>query len=65
MDPTEQTNLGASNPAQVAELKAALAEQRRGARPALCPATGAMPVMIDKTLEEKATTADEYIYWPG
>ena len=65
VDPTEQTNLAASNPAKVAELKAAIAEHRRGGRSALFPATGAMPVTIDKTLEEKATTADEYIYWPG
>ncbi|MCW5761017.1 MAG: sulfatase-like hydrolase/transferase, partial [Phenylobacterium sp.] len=65
VDPTEQTNLAAANPAKVAELKAALAEHHRGARKALFPATGAMPVVIDKTLEQKATKADEYIYWPG
>lgn len=65
VDPTERNNLAAANPAKVAELKAAIAEHRRGARSALYPAAGQMPVVIDKTLEEKATKADEYIYWPG
>ncbi|MDZ4371837.1 MAG: sulfatase-like hydrolase/transferase [Phenylobacterium sp.] len=65
VDPTERKNLAAANPAKVAELKAAILEHRRGAKPALFPATGAMPVMVDKTLEQKATKADEYIYWPG
>lgn len=64
-DPTERNNVAAANPAKVAELKAAIAEHRRGARPALYPATGQMPVVIDKTLEQKATKADEYINWPG
>lgn len=65
VDPTEQTNLAAANPAKVAELKAALAEHRRGGKTALYPYTGEMPVTVDKTLEQKATEADEYIYWPG
>jgi len=65
VDPTEQTNLAAANPAKVAELKAALAEHRRGGKTALYPYTGEMPVTVDKTLEQKAAEADEYIYWPG
>jgi uncharacterized sulfatase len=65
VDPTEQRNLAAANPAKVAELKAAIAAHRQGGREALFPATGRMPVMVDKTLEEKATKDDEYIYWPG
>ena len=64
-DPTERTNLAASNPAKVAELKAAIAEHRRGGKGPLYPYVGEMPVTIDKTLEQKATEADEYIYWPG
>ncbi|MCC7268370.1 MAG: sulfatase-like hydrolase/transferase [Caulobacteraceae bacterium] len=65
VDPTEQQNLAAANPAKVAELKAAIAEHRRGGKSALFPYTGQMPVTVDKTLEQKATAADEYIYWPG
>ena len=64
-DPTEKTNLAASNPVKVAELKAAIAAHRRGSKTALYPYVGEMPVTIDKTLEQKATEADEYIYWPG
>jgi len=65
VDPTEKTNLAASNPAKVAELKAAIAEHRRGGKTALYPYVGQIPVTIDKTLEQKATESDEYIYWPG
>ncbi|HYD44567.1 MAG TPA: sulfatase-like hydrolase/transferase, partial [Phenylobacterium sp.] len=36
-DPTERRNLAQANPAKVAELKAALAEHRRGGKPALYP----------------------------
>jgi arylsulfatase A-like enzyme len=64
-DPTEKTNLAASNPAKVEELKAAIAEHRRGAKTALYPFVGQIPVAIDKTLEQKSTQADEFIYWPG
>ena len=64
-DPTEKTNLAASNPAKVEELKAAIAEHRRGGKTALYPFVGQMPVTIDKTLEQKSTEADEFIYWPG
>ena len=65
VDPTERTDLAAANPAKVAELKAAIAEHRRGGRGPLYPAAGEMPIMIDKTLEQKATKADAFIYWPG
>lgn len=64
-DPTEPNNLAADNPAKVTELKAAIAEHRRGGKSALYPYAGQMPVTIDKTLEQKASPADEYIYWPG
>jgi arylsulfatase A-like enzyme len=64
-DPTEQTNLAAANPAKVSELKAALAAHRKDSRGPLYPAAGEMPVTIDKTLEQKATKSDEFIYWPG
>jgi uncharacterized sulfatase len=64
-DPTEQTNLAASMPEKVAELKALLAAHNATQRAPLFPALGEMPVTIDKTLEEPATKDDEYIYWPG
>jgi arylsulfatase A-like enzyme len=64
-DPTEKVNLAAQRPDKVAELKALLAQHRKGGRKPLYPAAGEMPVSIDKTLEEKATPQDEYVYWPG
>jgi arylsulfatase A-like enzyme len=58
-DPTERTNLAAARPEKVAELKALLAAHRAHGRPALYPYAAEVPVMVDKTLEEKATAADE------
>jgi arylsulfatase A-like enzyme len=64
-DPTEQTNLAASNPEKVAELKALLAAHQAAGRRPLFPNVGSVPVMVDKTLGDPATEADEFVYWPG
>lgn len=64
-DPTEKVNLAERHPEKVAELKTLLADHNATQREPLFPAVGEMPVTIDKTLEEKATADDEYIYWPG
>ncbi|MDP3116372.1 MAG: sulfatase-like hydrolase/transferase, partial [Phenylobacterium sp.] len=64
-DPTEQTNLAEANPQKVAELKALLAAHQAAGRGALFPNVGSVPVTVDKTLEEPATKADEFVYWPG
>ena len=64
-DPTERTNLAASRPDKVAELKALIAEHRAGGRQPLYPAAGELPVVVDKTLAEPATAEEEYVYWPG
>lgn len=64
-DPTEQNNLAERRPEKVAELKALIAAHRRGGRTPLYPYAGEVPVTVDKTLEQKATADDEYVYWPG
>ena len=64
-DPTEQTNLAEANPQKVAELKALLAAHQASGRGPLFPNVGSVPVMIDKTLADPATEADEFVYWPG
>ena len=64
-DPTEQTNLAEANPQKVAELKALLAAHQAAGRGPLFPNVGSVPVMIDKTLADPATEADEFVYWPG
>ena len=64
-DPTEQTNLAASEPARVAHLQRLLdahnAEQAEPAWPALIEA----PINIDKSLIEPDAPDDEHIYWPN
>lgn len=64
-DPTEKKNLATEMPDKVAELKELIAKHNVTQRAPLFPATGEMPVTIDKTLEEPSTNDDEYIYWPG
>jgi len=64
-DPTEQTNLAQANPQKVAELKALLAAHQAAGRGPLFPNVGSVPVMVDKTLADPATEADEFVYWPG
>lgn len=64
-DPTEKVNLAGTRPELVAELAAQLATHDAGQRSPLFPAVGAMPVLIDKTLEQPATAEDEYVYWEG
>ncbi len=64
-DPTEQTNLATKHPDKVAELSALLDVYNANAREPLFPATMQIPVMIDKTLVEKFSEGDEYVYSPN
>lgn len=62
-DPTERSNLAASNPAKVAELRALLAAHDREQAPPLWPALLEAPVAIDRTLAQPPKPGEEYIYW--
>lgn len=62
-DPTEQTNLAGSEPAKLAELKGLLAAHNAQMQPALWPSIVELPVMVDKTLDQAESSADEYVYW--
>jgi uncharacterized sulfatase len=64
-DPTERTNLAASNPAKRAELQALLDAHHRGRKPPLYASTTDIAVMIDKTLAERFSPGDEFVYWPN
>ena len=63
-DPTEQTNLAASNPAIVAQLTAMLdAQDRRAAKP-IWPALIEGPIWIDKAVDGTPMPKDaEYVMW--
>jgi arylsulfatase A-like enzyme len=63
LDPTEQTNLAASNPAKVAELQALLDDHNAAQAPTLWPSVLSAPIAVDKTQEEAILETDEYIYW--
>lgn len=62
-DPTEQHNLADQQPEKVAELKALLTAHNAEMKPALWPSFIEMPVMVDKTLDQKEAADDEYVYW--
>jgi len=62
-DPTEKVNLAARQPEKVAQLKALLEAHHANMPPSLWPPFLEIPVMIDKTLDQKPVPGDEYTYW--
>jgi arylsulfatase A-like enzyme len=62
-DPTEKTNLAASQPEKVAELRLMLNEVDAAQTKSLWPSLIEAPVSIDKTLEDAQIETDEYVYW--
>ena len=64
-DPTEHNNLAASHPDKLEELSALLAAHQASSRGPMYAPTTQLPVMVDKTLVEKFTQGDEYIYTPN
>ncbi|MEH6567469.1 MAG: sulfatase [Halioglobus sp.] len=65
VDPTEQTNLAASEPEKLRELQALLDAHKAAARAPLYPYVIEAPVAVDKTRAEHVEPGDEYIYWPN
>jgi uncharacterized sulfatase len=63
LDPTEKVNVAATQLEKMAQLKAALEAHHAKMPPPLWPSFIALPVAIDKTLDQKQTPADEYTYW--
>ncbi|OYW86783.1 MAG: hypothetical protein B7Z22_05935, partial [Hyphomonas sp. 32-62-5] len=64
-DPTEQTNLAASEPEKLAELQALIDAHWKDARAPLYPYTIESPIKIDHTLADPYIDGEEYIYWPN
>ncbi len=64
-DPTESTNLAASEPEKLAELQALLDRHHENARAPLYASTSDIPVAIDKTGAEEVTAEDEIVWWPN
>jgi arylsulfatase A-like enzyme len=62
-DPTERINLAERQPDKLAQLKALLAAHHAAMPAPLWPSFIEMPVLIDKTLDQKQTPQDEYTYW--
>ena len=62
-DPTERINLAERQPDKLAQLKALLAAHHAAMPAPLWPSFLEMPVLIDKTLDQKQTAQDEYTYW--
>jgi arylsulfatase A-like enzyme len=64
-DPTESTNLAASQPEKLAELQGLLDRHHENARAPLYASTSDIPVSIDKTGAEELTAGDEIVWWPN
>jgi uncharacterized sulfatase len=64
-DPTEQKNLAADRPDKVAELDAILAAHLAEQSPPRWPSGTAMPIAIDKHLNQPESPDDEFIYYPN
>ncbi len=62
-DPTEQHDLAATQPQQVARLQALLAAHNKDIPPPLWPSFLQMPIAIDKTLDQQESPNDTYTYW--
>ena len=64
-DPTEQTNLAASEPEKRAELQALIDAHWKDAREPLYPYTIESPIKIDNTIDAEYVEGEEYVYWPN
>ena len=62
-DPTEKLNLAAQQPQQLARLKALLQAHHAQMPPPQWPSFIELPILIDKTLDQKQVPGDEYTYW--
>jgi arylsulfatase A-like enzyme len=62
-DPTERANLAEQHPQQLSRLQDLLQAHHRGLPPPLWPSFVAVPVPIDKTLDQAPSPDDEYTYW--
>ncbi|MES2149461.1 MAG: sulfatase-like hydrolase/transferase [Pseudomonadota bacterium] len=63
LDPTEQRNLAQSEPARLARLQGLLTAHHATMPAPLWPSFLEIPIMIDKTLDQKQLPTDEYTYW--
>ncbi|MBL0150307.1 MAG: sulfatase-like hydrolase/transferase [Ideonella sp.] len=63
VDPTEKHNLAASEPQRLAQLRALLTAHHAGLPAPLWPTFIEVPILIDKTLDQKEAPDDEYAYW--
>ena len=65
VDPTEQTNLAAAEPARLAELEALLDAHNAEQADPMWPSVTQSPQLIDKHGGQAYEAGDEYIYWPN
>lgn len=62
-DPTEKNNLATKEPNKLAQMKAQQAAHHAQMPPSLWPSFIELPIFIDKTLDQKVNSSDEYTYW--
>ena len=64
-DPFEQNELSTAQPEKLAELTQLLAHHNSQQTAPMWPSGVEMPIWIDKSLADKPTLEDDYIYWPN
>ncbi|MFT4519449.1 MAG: hypothetical protein ACI9JM_001845, partial [Halioglobus sp.] len=64
-DATEQHNLAAQEPVQLAKLEALLDAHNADQATSMWPSVLQSPQLIDKHGEQEYEPGDEYIYWPN
>jgi uncharacterized sulfatase len=62
-DPTEKNNLASEQPQRLAQLKAVMDAHHATMPPAMWPSFIELPIEIDKHLNQKHLSTDEYVYW--
>jgi uncharacterized sulfatase len=62
-DPTEKKNLARTRPDKLAQLDKLLQAHHAPMPKALWPSFIQMPIMIDKTLNQKEAPGDEVTFW--
>ncbi len=63
VDPTEQNNLATVAHGELLRLRALLEQHHLNMPPPLWASFIEIPILIDKTLDQKESPDDEYTYW--
>ncbi|MEG9861346.1 MAG: sulfatase-like hydrolase/transferase [Parvularculales bacterium] len=64
-DPFEKADVSTAHPDKIAELNALLDSHNKEQASPMWPTRAEMPIWVDKSLGNRPTLDDDYIYWPN